>query len=83
MIFKKREYGNADPVYTKARRRLETVTSDEVVRYMDNLHTAIGRSVQETRKNLARNSDEVPLYCNDIRDAAQALLAATDVLKLR
>lgn len=82
MIFRKK-YENTDPVYTKARRRLETVPRDEVLRYMDNLHTVVGQCLQETRKNLARNTDEVFDYCDDIHAASQSMLAAVDVLKLR
>lgn len=82
MIFR-RKFENTDPVYTKARKRLETVSRDEVFTYLDNLHTHLGQQVQTTRKNLARNSDEVLMNCKDIRDAAQAILAAVDVLELR
>lgn len=84
----RKKYENTHPVYTKARRRLETVSRDEVVRYMDNLHTSLGQYLQDTRKNLPRvnpvtGSDEVWFNCQDIRDAAQAMLAAVDVLELR
>lgn len=88
MIFRRPKYENTDPVYTKARRRLETVSRDEVIRYMDNLNTSTGQYLQDTRKNLARanpitGADEVKMNCKDIRDAANAMLAAVDVLELR
>lgn len=83
MIFKKNA-PERSKIYTKSRKRLETVPSEEVLRYLDNMHTHLGQLIADTRKSLARDlpnqADE--LLC-DVVDATDALQAAADVLRGR
>lgn len=71
-------------VYTKSRARLETVPSDDVLRYLDNLHTHLGQLLTETRKSLARDlPDEADDLLCDVIDSAHAIHAGADVLRSR
>lgn len=71
-------------VYTKARKRLETVPSDDVLRYLDNMHSHLGQLIADTRKSLARDlPNQADELLSDVIDAAEALHAAADVLRGR
>jgi len=71
-------------VYTRARRRLETVSSEEVLRYVDNTHAALGQTVAQLRKSLSGNkADEALPLINELWQGTETIRAAADVLKLR
>ncbi len=71
-------------VYTKSKKRLDTVPTPSVLLYADNLHTNMGVAIQGIRKSLASTkTDEAFAYAEELHDLAQALLATAEVLKLR
>lgn len=82
-MFKKKVKGNAE-VQSKVLRRLQAVSSGEVVRWTDNIHTGIGRNISEIRKSLtSQQQDQALMYIEDTRNGAVSLLAALQVLEER
>lgn len=68
----------------RLRNRLEKVSTDELVRWLDNTHTGMGMNVQELRKSLTHDDKSQALvYVEDMRKGATTILAAMDVLEDR
>jgi hypothetical protein len=73
-----------EKIKTKVLKRLRATTNDELVRWIDNIHTAIGMNVSETRKNLTPGrQDQVLVNIEDMREGAVSLLAALQVIEER
>lgn len=82
-MFKKKS-GVDDAVKTKLLRRLRSTSDQELIRWVDNIHTGLGRNVSEMRKSLTRDdSSEALAYIDDTRTGAVSLLAAMQVLEER
>jgi hypothetical protein len=71
-------------VYRKAKRRLETVSSEEVLRYVDNTHSALGQTVSEIRKSLhgSKATEALPLI-EELLTGTETIKAAASVLLSR
>jgi hypothetical protein len=84
MFWNRQKVPYESKVYTKSRARMETVPSDEILRYMDNLHTHLGQLLTDTRKSLARDlpNEADDLLC-DVIDSTHAIHAGADVLRSR
>lgn len=79
LMFKKR---TESATYTKARKRLETVPKDEVLRYVDNTHTALGQTVAELRKSLhGHKATEAQALLDELVRGCETMRAAADVLR--
>jgi hypothetical protein len=64
--------------------RLRNTGDQELIRWIDNIHTGIGRDVSEMRKSLSSTSkDQAHIYIEDIRLGAVSLLAAMQALEER
>ena len=73
-----------EKIKTKVLKRLKVITNDELVRWVDNIHTAIGMNVSEMRKNLTPGrQDQVLVNIEDMRTGAVSLLAALQVIEER
>lgn len=77
-----------DPVesaaYRKAKRRLETVSSEEILRYVDNTHSALGQTVAQTRKSLnGSKTEEAHTLLLELDTGADTIRAAVSVLLSR
>lgn len=73
-----------DKIKTKVYKRLSRANNDELVRWVDNIHTAIGMNVSEMRKNLTPGrQDQVLVNIEDMREGAVSLLAALQVIEER
>lgn len=72
------------PTYRKAKRRLETVSSEEILRYLDNTHSALGQTVAETRKSLhGSKTEEALALLTELDTGADTIKAAVSVLLSR
>lgn len=68
--------------YTKARKRLETVSKEEVLRYLDNTHSAMGQTVSELRKSLhGHKATEASALLDEVVQGCETMRAASDVLR--
>lgn len=68
-------------VYRKAKRRLETVSSEEILRYVDNTHSVLGQTVAQIRKSLnGSKADEALPLIEDLQNGADTIKAAASVL---
>lgn len=68
----------------KLRKRFRTTSTDELIRWLDNTHTAFGQNIQELRKSLSHSDTrQAWLYMEDIRKGATTYLAAMDALEER
>jgi hypothetical protein len=68
----------------KLLRRLRSTNNNELVRWVDNTHTGIGRNISEIRKSLSHNDPtEALAYIDDTKVGAVSLLAAMQVLEER
>lgn len=77
-MFKKR---TESKTYTKARKRLETVSPEDVLRYLDNTHTALGQTVAELRKSLhGHKATEAQALLAEVVQGCETMRAAADVL---
>lgn len=73
-----------EKVRSKLIRRLRKTTDSELIRWVDNIHTGVGKNVSEMRKSLTHgNQDQALIYTEDIRTGAVSLLAAMQVLEER
>lgn len=64
--------------------RLRSVSDQELIRWVDNIHTGLGRNVSEMRKSLTQvDPSEALAYIDDSRQGAVSLLAALQVLEER
>lgn len=67
--------------YTKAKKRLETVSKEEVFRYLDTTHMALGQTVSELRKSLHGNkATEASALLAEVVQGCETMRAAADVL---
>jgi hypothetical protein len=71
-------------IYRKAKRRLETVSSEEILRYVDNTHSALGQTVSQIRKSLhgSKTEEALPLI-EELSDGSETIRAAASVLLSR
>jgi hypothetical protein len=78
-LFRKETVESA--VYRKAKRRLETVSSEEILRYVDNTHSVLGQTVAQIRKsrNGSKAIEALPLI-EDLLTGADTIKAAASVL---
>lgn len=82
-MFKKKS-GIDDEIKSKLLRRLRSTTDQELIRWVDNIHTGLGRNISEMRKSLTREDpSEALAYIDDTRTGAVSLLAAMQVLEER
>lgn len=78
-FFKRRVSEN--PLKNKIIKRLSSVPLTENLRWVDNIHTGLGKNVQELRKSLTHDDkDQALVYIEDIRIGAISLLAAMEVM---
>lgn len=76
--------GIDDSVKTKLLNRLRKTDDQDLIRWVDNIHTGLGRNVSEMRKSLTREDpSEALAYIDDTRTGAVSLLAAMQVLEER
>lgn len=67
--------------YTKARKRLETVSKEEVLRYLDTTHSALGQTVSELRKSLhGHKALEAKSLLDEVVQGCEVMRAAADIL---
>lgn len=82
-MFKKKS-GIDDGIKSKLLRRLRATTDQELIRWVDNIHTGLGRNISEMRKSLTREDpSEALAYIDDTRTGAVSLLAAMQILEER
>lgn len=82
-MFKKKS-GIDDGIKSKLLRRLRSTTDQELIRWVDNIHTGLGRNISEMRKSLTREDpSEALAYIDDTRTGAVSLLAAMQILEER
>lgn len=62
--------------------KLRRINDSEILRWIDNIHTGMGLSVQELRKKIGTH-EEALMHVSDIREATEALQAALFVLRER
>jgi hypothetical protein len=80
----RRASGVDDSIKTKLLNRLRKTDDQDLVRWVDNIHTGLGRNVSEMRKSLTREDpSEALAYIDDTRQGAVSLLAAMQVLEER
>lgn len=76
--------GVDDSIKNRLLNRLRKTPDQELVRWVDNIHTGLGRNVSEMRKSLTHNDTNQALaYIDDIKVGAVSLLAAMKVLEER
>ncbi len=79
-----RQTPSESKTYRKAKRRLKTVPSEEILRYVDNTHSALGQTVAQTRKSLnGSKSDEALALLQELDTGADTIRAAVSVLLSR
>lgn len=73
-----------DRIKARVLKRLRSTSNDELVRWIDNIHTAIGMNVSEMRKSLTPGTqDQALVNIEDMREGAVSLLAALQVIEER
>lgn len=76
--------GVDDSIKTKLLNRLRKTPDQELIRWVDNIHTGLGRNISEMRKSLTHgDKDQALTYIEDTRTGAVSLLAAMQVLEDR
>lgn len=81
-MFKRNKPNEA--IKTKLLNRLRKTEDSELIRWVDNIHTGLGRNVSEMRKNLTHgDKDQALAYIEDSRTGAVSLLAALQVMEER
>ena len=71
-------------VSLKVLRRLRSTSDADLVRWLDNIHTGLGKNISEMRKNLNPQSQaQALIYIEDTRNGAVSLLAALQALEER
>lgn len=84
MKFFRKSAGIDDSIKTKLLNRLRKTDNQDLIRWVDNIHTGLGRNVSEMRKSLTREDpSEALAYIADTRQGAVSLLAAMLVLEER
>ena len=83
-MFWSRKPKTESATYRKAKRRLETVSSEEVLRYVDNTHSALGQTVAQIRKSLhgSKTEEALPLIL-ELSAGVETINAASSVLLSR
>ena len=82
-LFKKKQTVDTE-VKSKLLRRLRSTSDQELIRWVDNIHTGLGRNVSEMRKSLTREDpSEALAYIDDMKVGAISLLAAMQALEER
>ena len=72
------------PAYRKAQRRLETVSSEEILRYVDNTHSALGQTVAQLRKSLhGSKAEEALSLLEELSLGTETIRAAVAVISSR
>ena len=73
-----------DKIKVRLLNRLRKVSDQELIRWIDNIHTGLGMNVSEMRKSLTHeNKDQALAYIDDSRTGAVSLLAALQVMEER
>jgi len=80
MSFWKRKPIPHSKTYTKAVSRLRTVSDDEVLRYMDTVHSHLGQLIQDIRKS---PPEEALQILDDVENSAEVVNASAAVLRSR
>lgn len=80
-----RKVKQPDPkIRARVLNRLRNTSDQELLRWVDNIHTGIGKDILEMRKNLTHNTrDQALIYTEDIKVGAVSMLAAIQVLEER
>ena len=80
----RRSSGVDDSIKIKLLNRLRKTNDQDLIRWVDNIQTGLGRNVSEMRKSLTREDpSEALAYIADMRTGAVSLLAAMQVLEER
>jgi len=73
-----------EKIRTRLLNRLRKTSDTELIRWVDNIHTALGQNVSEMRKSLTPSGkDQALINIEDIRIGATSLLAAMQVIEER
>lgn len=84
MYFFKRSKVDDVSIKAKLLRRLSKVSDQDLVRWVDNIHTGLGKNISEMRKSLTHgDKDQALAYISDSRTGAVSLLAALQVMEER
>lgn len=67
-------------IKVKVRKRLRQTSTDEIIRWTDNTHTALGQTISNIRKSLTHKNQALA-HIEDLRTGALSLLAAADALE--
>lgn len=77
-------YKSNETVKLRLLNRLRRTPDAEIIRWVDNIHTGVGKNISEMRKSLTHgSSDQALIYIEDTRTGAISLLAAMQVLEER
>lgn len=79
----KRSVQPNDEVKAKLLKRLRTVSTEDLLRWTENIHTGLQTNIIEVRKAINRNDNSEHVYLSDTRTGAVSLLAAIQVLEER
>ena len=71
-----------NPLKIKLINRLQKVSDQELIRWIDNIHTGLGKNISEIRKSLT-NEDQALAYIADSHQGVVSLMAALEVLEER
>lgn len=84
-MFKLSKVNNSnDKVKRRLVNRLRNTTDSELIRWIDNIHSGIGKNIVEMRRSLSHSDADQASFCmDDIRNGAVSLLAAIQVLEER
>lgn len=84
MMFKFSKAPQGEKIRERLLNRLRKTTDSELIRWVDNIHTGLGKNIVEMRKGLThKDSDQALIYIEDTRTGAVSLLAALQVLEER
>lgn len=82
--FKKKEPSAREKVKRSVLRKLGNSTSSEVIRWGDNLISALGQNLHETQKSLNHSDPaQALLHLEDMRTCAVSILAVIQVMEER
>ena len=84
MLKRFRGFKPDEKVKARLLRRLSKTPDSELIRWVDNIHTGLGRNISEMRKSLTHgDTDQALAYIADSRTGAVSLLAALQVIEER
>lgn len=73
-----------EKVKTRLLNRLRKTQDSDLIRWVDNIHTGLGRNISEIRKSLTHgDTDQALAYIEDTKTGAVSLLAAMQVMEER